>query len=307
MKTVPFRLAAAAILLSLATPLLHAQPDAQPDRIIRPVDRSRVVVLSGGVNPNARPADDQGVIDPSTEIAYATLYLKPSDAQQAELEKLLAGQQDPGSPDFRRWLAPEEYADRFGLSRGDIAKLTAWLGSEGLRVNDVARGRRWITFSGSAGSVGGAFHTELHRYVTGSETHFANVTAPSIPDAFADVVAAVGGLDDYDLLPAYGKNPRVAAPDNSTASGAHFLSPSDISTIYDLGPLGLDGTGQKFAVIGNADLNLTDIHNFRNRFNLPANDPQQLLVGPDPMSTLRTFRRPISISNGPARWRPARR
>src|SRR5580658_8522357 len=110
-------------------------------------------------------------MDPSAEIAYATLYLKPSDAQQTALETLLAEQQDPTSPNFRAWLTPEEYADRFGSSGGDIAKLVAWLEAGGLTVNDVARGRRWITFSGSAGSVGSVFHTEFHRYLTRGENH----------------------------------------------------------------------------------------------------------------------------------------
>ena len=281
MENASLRLIAAGIALCIATPLL----EAQPDRISNRIDGSRVVVLTRSISPNARAIDDQGVVDPSMEIAYATLYLKPSGAQQAALETLLAEQQDPASPNYRRWLTPEEYADRFGLSGGDITKLTAWLQSEGLTVNDVARGRRWIAFSGSAATAGAAFHTEFHRYLTGGENHFANATAPSIPEALADVVAAVGGLDDYDLTPAYGKNLQVAGPDFTSITGAHFLSPSDIATIYDLNQLGLDGSGQTIAVIGNSDVNLQDIRNFRTAFGLPPNDPQMMLTGPDPMST----------------------
>jgi uncharacterized protein (TIGR03437 family) len=279
MKNVTLRLAAGGILFSIATPLL----EAQRDRISNPIDASRVAVLTRGINPNARAIDDQGPVDPTMEIAYATLYLKPSGAQQAALETLLTQQQDPASPNFRAWLTPEEYADRFGLSGGDITKLVSWLGAEGLTVNDVARGRRWITFSGSAASVGGAFHTEFHRYITRGEMHFANTTAPSIPEALQDVIVAVGGFDDYDLTPPYGKSPPVAGPD-FTFGVSHYLSPSDIATIYDL-PVGLDGTGQKIAVIGNSDVNLQDIRNFRTEFGLPPNDPQLMLTGPDPMST----------------------
>ncbi len=279
MKNASLRLVAAGIALSIATPLL----EAQPDRISNRIDGSRVVVLTRGINPNARAIDDQGAMDPSAEIAYATLYLKPSSAQQAALETLLVEQQDPASPNFRGWLTPEEYADRFGLSGGDIAKLTAWLKSEGLTVNDVARGRRWITFSGSAATAGAAFHTEFHRYLTRGERHFANTTAPSIPEALQDVIVAVGGFDDYDLTPPYGKSPQVVGPD-FTFGASHYLSPSDIAIIYDL-PVGLDGTGQKIAVIGNSDVNLQDIRNFRTEFGLPQNDPQMMLTGPDPMST----------------------
>jgi len=149
----------------------------------------------GRTNPGARPGDDRGPADPSMEIAYATLHLKPTAAQQAALEKLLIEQQEPGSGNYHHWLSPEEYADRFGLSRGDIGKITGWLESRGLKVNDVARGRHWITFSGTAASVGRGFRTEFHRYATDGEMHFANATAPSIPEALADVVAGGFSID----------------------------------------------------------------------------------------------------------------
>ena len=222
------------------------------------------------------------------QIDYATLYLRPADTQQAELETLLRDLQDKSSSNYRRWLTPEQFGARFGLSRGDTARIAAWLEAQGLKVNQVARGRRWITFTGSASAVSRAFRTDFHRYVTDGETHFANATPPSVPEALADVVVGFGGFDDYDLLPAYGKNPRVLGPDYSSTSGSHALSPDDVATIYDLKPLyasGFDGTGQSIAVIGNSDVDLTDIRSFRTRFLLPANDPQLLLVGPDPAST----------------------
>jgi len=234
----------------------------------------------GRTNPGARPGDDRGPADPSMEIAYATLHLKPTAAQQAALEKLLIEQQEPGSGNYHHWLSPEEYADRFGLSRGDIGKITGWLESRGLKVNDVARGRHWITFSGTAASVGRGFRTEFHRYATDGEMHFANATAPSIPEALADVVASVEGLDDYYPTPAGGKHPHY-----TNSSGGHSLSPDDIATIYDLKPLyaaGFDGSGQTIAIIGNTDIDLTQIQSFRAHFNLPANDPKLMLVGADP-------------------------
>jgi uncharacterized protein (TIGR03437 family) len=282
--------------IAIAGSLIFVSADAlraQPDRISSAIDSSRTVVLPGRIHGdagNARVQDDRGPAEPSLNIAYATLYLTSTSEQQTELETLLRDQQDAASPHYRAWLSPEQYADRFGLSRGDIAKIAQWLESQGLKVNDVARGRRWITFTGSASGVGRAFHTEFHRYVTDGETHFANVAAPSVPEALAAVVAGVGGLDDYDLQPAYGKNPRILDPDYSSSAGFHYLSPDDIATIYDLKPLyaaGFDGSSQKIAiaVVGNSDINLTDIRNFRTRFNLPANDPQTMLVGPDPMST----------------------
>ncbi len=42
---------------------------------------------------------------------------------------------------------------------------------------------------------------------------------------------------------------------------------------------GINGTGQKIAIAGQIEVNLSDIEAFRSQFNLPANDPQPVLVG----------------------------
>ncbi len=247
---------------------------AAPDRIHQPIDPRRTVALHGQVHPNARASFDRGVLDPSFEIRYATMLLAPA----AGLESFLAEQQNPASANYRRWLTPEQFADRFGLSAGDIAQVTAWLQSQGLRVERVARGRHWIAFSGTAARMSAALHTEFHRYVVGGETHFANSGDPSVPEALSGVVAGFTGLHDFRLRPAV-----LNARYNSGSS--HLLAPEDIAAIYDISPLyraGIDGSGQKIAVLGQTAVALSDIRAFRMRFNLPANDPQLVLAGPNP-------------------------
>jgi uncharacterized protein (TIGR03437 family) len=254
---------------------------AQPDRLPAAIGAGRPQVQRGMVHPLARAEYDRGVADPSTAIQYATLYAKPSAAQQTALERLLAEQQTPSSPRFRKWLTPEEYADRFGLSPRDAAKVAAWLKSQGLTVHDVARGRHWITFSGTAGTVGRALHTEFHRYFVDGEMHLANATEPSVPAELAGIVSGFEGLNDFRdrsssrAVPAY------------TISGAHYMGPDDFATIYNLKPLyqaGIDGTGHKIAIIGRTNISLSDIRSFRTAFGLPANDPQLVLFGSDPGS-----------------------
>ena len=61
------------------------------------------------------------------QLNYVRLMLKPSAAQQADLNQFLHDQQAPGSPNFRKWLTPEQFADRFGVSQADIGKITGWL------------------------------------------------------------------------------------------------------------------------------------------------------------------------------------
>ena len=125
------------------------------------------------------------------------LIFTPSAAQQSHLEQLLAAQQNPSSPDFHKWLTPEQFADRFGISGSDHSKVVAWLQSEGLTVNESARGRNWLAFSGTAGQVSRALHTEIHRYQANGATHVANSTDPAVPAALADNVGGFLGLDDF--------------------------------------------------------------------------------------------------------------
>lgn len=254
------------------------------DRIVSPVDLSRTVLVKGQTHPLAQPQFDRRPADPAMEISYATVLLKPAGG----LEEFLAEQQTASSPNYHRWLTPEQFGGRFGLSDNDTNKLVEWLGSQGLRVQDVARGRHWITFSGTAETMGRALHTEFRQYVVRNEKHFANSGDPSVPAAFEPVIAGFMGLTDFYPKPAYVRGPSLASgsPD-ITASFGHYLAPDDIATIYNIAPLygasvPIDGTGQTIGILGQTAIDLSDIASFRSQFVLSANVPKTVLYGSDP-------------------------
>ena len=114
-----------------------------------------------------------------------TILFQPSSEQQAALDRLLTDQQNPSSPQFHKWLTPEEFGNRFGVSAGDQSKVVAWLNSEGLTVGQMGRGRNWVSFSGTAAQVSNALHTSLHRFQVNGEAHFANTSEPEVPEALA--------------------------------------------------------------------------------------------------------------------------
>jgi uncharacterized protein (TIGR03437 family) len=271
-----------------ALSLFAATGFAQQDRITSAVDPSHVAALTGNVRPMARAEFDEGPLDPSQRLSSITLVLKPSASQKANLSRLLADQQDPLSPNYHKWLTPDQYADRFGLSRGDIAKIVAWLRSEGLSVDDIARGRNWVVFSGAVALVQRALHTEIRHYRVAGELHFANATEPSVPAALLPLVIGIRGLDDFRPKPSAPVRP--AAPGNPSPNlhprftdnnGNHTLAPDDLATIYDLTPiyqLGYDGTGMTLVIAGQTDVDLQDIQNFRNYVNLSNNLPTLMKV-----------------------------
>ncbi len=72
----------------------------------------------------------------------------------------------------------------------EIAAVCGWLEQQGFAVERVTQGRTAIEFSGTAGQVRSAFHTEIHIYAVKGEKHYANNLDPQVPAALAPVVAA---------------------------------------------------------------------------------------------------------------------
>jgi subtilase family serine protease len=226
----------------------------------------------------ARSQFDQGRTDTTKQLGGVSLTFRLTAAQQADLNQLLRDQQDRSSPNYHKWLTPDQYAARFGMTQNDLAKVTAWAQSQGLTVDAISRNRNEISVSGTVGQIEYALKTELHNYSINGEHHFANATDVALPSAFASQVLSVRGLDDFRPKPRFRKaSPRFT----SSISGNHFLIPGDFATIYNLNPLytqGLDGAGQTIAVVGQTAINTADIDAFRAAAGLSKYDPTLLLV-----------------------------
>jgi subtilase family serine protease len=247
------------------------------NRITQPLETGERVAVSGA-HPMARAEFDRGPVAGSMRIDRAAMVFKLSSAQQSALDKLLAEQQDPKSPNYHRWLTPEQYGERFGMSEADLAKVSAWLKSQGLTVDEYSRGRTQVFFSGTAAQVARAFQTEFHQYAVEGEIRFANARGISVPAALSGVVLSFRGFDSFRPRPrAHAVRPNFT----SHVTGNHFVAPADFATIYNLKALydsGLDGTGQTIAVVGQTVINMADITSFRSAAGLPAANLQLVPV-----------------------------
>ncbi len=273
----------------LGVPELPAQ--AGRARITQPVDTHRVVFLGHNTHPWARAEFDRGAAPADLPMERMLLVLRRSPEQEGELVDLLERQQDAGSPDYHRWLTPDEFGARFGAADEDIRTVREWLEAQGFHVEPVAGGRAAIEFSGTAGQVSRAFHTSIHRYVVAGEDHWANASDPQIPEALAPVVAGVATLHNFHARPQsrfVGSRPDNFTgwrPQTDMAGGGHALSPADYAVIYNLNPLyqgGITGAGTTIAVVGRSNIHVQDVQDFRNTFGLPNHPPQVVLNGSDP-------------------------
>ena len=233
------------------------------DRIRGVVDAAQVSRLRGTTHPRALALLDQGRTDPVRMISGAISF-RLSPAQQADMDQLLRDQQDPKSAGYHRWITPDEYAARFGMTLTDLAKVTSWLKSQGLMVDAISRNRNEISFSGSVGQVEYAFRTELHNFNVRGEQHFANATDVSFPTAFSDQVLGVRGLDNFVPKPRVRPVPKLT----SNLTGNHFVIPGDFAVIYNVPPA-YTGAGQSIAVVGQTTISTGDLDTFRSNSGLP--------------------------------------
>jgi subtilase family serine protease len=270
------------LLLSVLSPAIFAEPH---DRLSMPLGNAQLVPLGASRNPGIDKLTDEGPFGPAERIRGLRFRFKPTAGQAAELERLLKDQQNSASPLYHAWLTPEEYADRFGLSPNDLAQVSEWLESEGFQIEAAARSRTWIAFSATAEQVLRTFKTEIHRFHVNGKRHFANTAEAQIPAALKPLIYTLSGLNDLHPDSRRHDIARAALPD-----GGHALSPGDLAAIYHVNPLlaeGFDGSGQKIVVVGASAIELSDIRKFRNRFQLPENDPRVILAAgsPDPGTT----------------------
>ena len=110
------------------------------------------------------------------QLKGMTLIFQRSAAQEAALQSLIVAQQDPRSPLYHKWLEPEQFAARFGMSDADLEKTQSWLEQQGFAIDSVARSKNAIHFSGNVRQVEQAFSTEMHFYKANGEQHYAPST-----------------------------------------------------------------------------------------------------------------------------------
>ncbi len=137
---------------------LSAQAAVQ-NRIAGSVDGSSRVALPGTVSGHAKNSVDLGPASGDRKLESLALRFSMTDAQQAALNQLLAAQINPSSPSYHQWLTPEQFGASFGLSASDLAKVSAWLTSQGFTITSVARSSTFITFSGTVAQAEQAFGT----------------------------------------------------------------------------------------------------------------------------------------------------
>lgn len=295
----------AALWLVLACPS-SIQAQGQPSRplVVDRIDENKLHRLAGNTRPEANAANDRGTVADDLAMDHMLLQLRRSPEQEQAIGEFIDQLHDAQSPNFHQWLTAGQVASRFAPAQEDVDKVTGWLESHGFTVNLVYSGRMLIDFSGTAGQVREALHTEIHRLQANGQEHIANMSDPQIPSALAPVIAGVVSL--HDFMPHAMRKSRADYTFSSSGMATQAVVPADLATIYDMNSLfksGITGQGQTIAVVQDSDLySAEDWTTFRSTFGLSKYTSGSLTtVHPQPSSGVTNCRAPgVNSDDGEA-------
>jgi subtilase family serine protease len=249
--------------------------DSSTVLITQAVDDSKLSILMGNTRPEAVAANDVGPVPDSFPMNHLMLQLKRAPVLESALEQYIDQLSDKSSPNYHKWLSPQQMGEQYGLAKQDLTAVQNWLRSHGFTVGHVYENGVVIDFSGDAGMIRAAFHTDIHYLTVNGESHFSNMSDPQIPAALAGAVAGVTALHDFKPHPMFKRVPKLTfggcsyAPLPTIPSNCYALVPSDYQTIYNLNPLfrqGLLGQGQTIVVVDDSDSYSNDVATYRSTF-----------------------------------------
>jgi kumamolisin len=232
--------------------------------------RASEVTLSGST-PEA--------VSDSTLVRHASPELKLEivvglkSPNEADLDLLIARQQDPQSSDYLNFLSVDDFTARFAPAQTDVDKVTDYLRSNGIAIKRVYKNRLVVHAEGTVAQLEKAFHVKINQYqyrsgVIGAMTTFdyvSNDSDPSIPVALKDIVEGVLGLNTLDRLESRVAKPMGPAPQVSPGA----LSPQDVATAYNFpnannrnGMFLYSGKGQTLAIVTAEGYDPNDVNTY---------------------------------------------
>ncbi|PWU17641.1 MAG: hypothetical protein C5B50_11005, partial [Verrucomicrobia bacterium] len=118
---------------------------------------------------------------------------------QDQLNKFLEDLYNPASPNYRKYLTPEQFTERFGPAQMDYDAVIAFAKTSGLIVTAQHPNRIVLDVEATAAQIERVFHVtlRLYQHPTESRTFFAPDIEPSVDLAIP--ILHIEGLDNYSI------------------------------------------------------------------------------------------------------------
>jgi subtilase family serine protease len=236
-------------------------------------------VLQGHVPPAARALLPLRDVSPKDRLQLA-IGLPVRD--QAALDQFVKGVSDPTSPNFRQYLTPEQFTEKFGPTQEEYEAVIHFAEAHGLKVTNRHPNRLVVDVSGSVADVQRTFHITMRhfRHPAEERTFFAPDADPVL-DAPVPILQ-ISGLSNYWIprprmrVKPFGvfdsnPSPKVGSGPDGTFSG------NDFRAAY-LPGVSLTGAGQSLGLLQFDGYNPNNIFIYESTANLPNVPLQNVLV-----------------------------
>jgi kumamolisin len=236
---------------------------------------------------------------PATQIMQLNIVLPVRD--RAGLQAFLSELQDASSPNYRQFLTPAEFTERFGPTQADYNAVVQYVKDFGLTVVGGSRDGMDVQVRGPVSAIESAFQVNMLSYQHPAENRvfYAPDREPSAALPFP--LWHISGLDNFsiphplyvkktDYAKAHGISPDAVVKHATTGSGpsASFLG-SDMRAAY-YGGTALTGSGQNLGLLEYYGTDLADLTTYFKNAKQTNNVPITLL-STDGTSTSCVYRR----------------
>jgi len=200
----------------------------------------------------------------------------------AGVEAFVKGVSDPANPNFRQYLTPEQFTEKFGPTEAEYQAVINFAEANGLTVTGTHPNRMIVDVNGSVADVQRTFHIRMHnfRHPTEGRTFFAPDNEPTVDVPVP--IMQISGLTNYWIpRPRLRKNPLTtftpnAAPRAGSGPTGTYRG-NDFRAAYVPGT-SLTGAGQVVGLLEFDGYNPVDITTYLSGAGLSSVPLQNVLV-----------------------------
>jgi subtilase family serine protease len=180
--------------------------------------------VAGSVPAFAARAEPAGAVAGSRQLTIQ-VWMQPN---LSAAESYAASASTPGTSAYRHYLSPDAFTARFGPTSGAVAKVEAWLKSQGFTAIDASAQRNYVRATGSVSKIDAAFHTQLENFRSSAAINadgyqlYANDRGVSVPATLSGITMGVTGLDNAaPILPLESQRSNITVKGSSSGLGAN--------------------------------------------------------------------------------------
>jgi hypothetical protein len=221
--------------------------------------------LKGHVLPTVRHLTPTGRLSGTRQLQLAIGLSLP---HQEQLTTFLNQLYDSANPNYRHYLTPQEFTERFGPSNSDYQAVIDFATTNGFKVAKIHSNRMLVDVIANVEDIEKALGVTMHVYQHPTEprTFYAPDREPTVPANLT--IVDVSGLNNYELP--HPKNLQQMSPEQiaetkpNAGSGTNQLyQGNDFRAAY-LPGVSLSGAGQTVALLEFDGYNGIDITNYEN-------------------------------------------